>query len=107
LARVELGVENVVGSYGHAKHDAYINALWNGGRLNWVFEKAGVAYDPRSEPGTEASTEDAKKRKADAYVRPVWKWVKVVGKKKVDAMPKGMATPKGCCSTEGYDHYYA
>jgi hypothetical protein len=41
LVRVELGAENVVGSYGRAEHDACIQALPNGGWLNRVFEKAG------------------------------------------------------------------
>jgi hypothetical protein len=59
LARVELGVENVVGNYSHMEHDACIQALPNGGRLNWVFEKAGVAYGPHSKLGTEASMEAA------------------------------------------------
>jgi hypothetical protein len=36
--------------------------------LNQVFEKAGVAYGPHPKPGTEASTEATKKRKADACV---------------------------------------
>jgi hypothetical protein len=61
LARVELGMEIVVGSYGHAEHDACIKALPNGGRLNRVFKKAGVACGPHSEPGTEASMKAAKK----------------------------------------------
>jgi hypothetical protein len=78
----------VVGSYGCAEHDAYIKALSNGGRLNRVFKKAGVAYGPRLKPGTEASTEDAKKRKADACVRPVGKRVKVPGKKNVESAMK-------------------
>jgi hypothetical protein len=34
LSRVELGTENVVGSYGCTEHNAYLKALPNGGRLN-------------------------------------------------------------------------
>jgi hypothetical protein len=37
LAKVELGTENVLGSYSHAEHDACIQALPNGGWLNRVF----------------------------------------------------------------------
>jgi hypothetical protein len=69
LARVELGVENVVGSYSHAEHDVYFQALPNGGRLNQVFEKAGVACGPCPQPGSEASTEATKKRKTDACIK--------------------------------------
>jgi hypothetical protein len=43
LVRVELDVENVVGSYSHVDHDACIKAIPNGGRLNRVFEKVGAA----------------------------------------------------------------
>jgi hypothetical protein len=69
LARVELDAENMVGSYGRAEHDACIQTLPNVGYLNRVFEKAGVAYGPRPQPGTEASTEVAKKRKVVACVK--------------------------------------
>jgi hypothetical protein len=73
LARVELSAENVVGSYGRTEHDACVLALLNGGRLNWVFEKAGVAYGLYPEPSTEASKEAVRKRKIDAVVGPVGK----------------------------------
>jgi hypothetical protein len=82
LVRVELDTKNVLGSYGCAEHDACIQALPNGGRLNRVFEKVGVAYGPYPEPGTEASMKAARKRKVDA------------GKKKL-AAPKAAAAPKG------------
>jgi hypothetical protein len=71
LARVELGVENVVGRYGHTKHEAYVKAMSNGGRLNQGLEKAGVPYGPCSELGTEASVEATKKRKVDGCTRAV------------------------------------
>jgi hypothetical protein len=67
LVRVELDVENVVGSYGRAEHDALIKAMPNEGRLNRVFKKAGVAYRRSPQPSTEASTEAANK-KVDACV---------------------------------------
>jgi hypothetical protein len=35
--RVELGAENVIGSYGLAEHDACVLVLPNGGQLNRVF----------------------------------------------------------------------
>jgi hypothetical protein len=57
-------------------------------------EKADVAYGPHPEPGTEASTEATKKKKADAFVRPVRKRIKVTGKKKVDVVSKYATTPK-------------
>jgi hypothetical protein len=46
LARLELGAENVVGSYSRAEHNVWIQSLPNGGRLNQVFEKAGVGTVP-------------------------------------------------------------
>jgi hypothetical protein len=94
LARVELSAENVVGSYGRTEHDACVLALPNGGRLNWVFEKAGVAYGLYPEPSTEASKEAVRKRKIDAVVGPVGKWVKIAGKKNVVAS-KAATAPKG------------
>jgi hypothetical protein len=98
LARVELDAENMVGSYGRAEHDACIQTLPNVGYLNRVFEKAGVAYGPRPQPGTEASTEVAKKRKVVACVKSSGKWTKVVGKKRMAvaskaAAVKGVAAP--------------
>jgi hypothetical protein len=36
--RVELDVENVVGTYSRPEHDACVLALLNGGRLNRVFK---------------------------------------------------------------------
>jgi hypothetical protein len=93
-ARVELGAENVVGSYNHVEHDACVLALPNKGRLNWVFEKAGVAYGPRPIPGTDASKEATMKRKADVSVEPMGKWVKVAQKKRA-AAPKAATAPRG------------
>jgi hypothetical protein len=68
LVMVELGAENVLGSYIRTEHDACGLALLNGGRLNRVFEQAGVAYCPRPEPGTDVSREASKKRKEDADI---------------------------------------
>jgi hypothetical protein len=64
---VELEPENVVKEYSRAKHDAYFKSLPNGGRLNWVFEKAGIAYVPSPQPSTNARAEAAGKRKVEAY----------------------------------------
>jgi hypothetical protein len=64
-ARVELAIENVLGSYASGEHDACIAAVPNEGRLNQVFEQADVPYGARLEPGSEASKEAAKKRKND------------------------------------------
>jgi hypothetical protein len=66
-----------------------------------VFERAGVAYGSCLEPSTEASTEDPKKRKADACIRPTGKQVKVAGKKKVAATPKGATMPKAAVAPKG------
>jgi hypothetical protein len=93
LASVELGTKNVVGGYIHMEHDACILLLLNHGRLNRIFEQAGVAYCPRPEPGSEASKEAARKRKNDAVAGPVGKQTKVPDKKKVDA-PKASMTSK-------------
>jgi hypothetical protein len=60
----------------------------------------GVAYGPRSDLGTEANTEVAKKRKGDADVRLVGKWVKVA-EKKVAATPKGMTALKAAIVSKG------
>jgi hypothetical protein len=57
LSRVELEAENVVADNDWTKHDDCIKSLWNGGRLNRVFEQVGVAYAPtrvawyRCQPG--------------------------------------------------------
>jgi hypothetical protein len=101
LVMVEIGVENVVGSYGRAEHDAYLKALSNEGQLSRVLEKAGVAYGPCPEPSTEASAEATKKRKVNACVRLVGKRVKVVRKKKVAATPKGTVVLKAAVAPKG------
>jgi hypothetical protein len=44
--RVELATENIVGSYAHDEHGVCIATVLNEGRLNWVFEQAGVPYGP-------------------------------------------------------------
>jgi hypothetical protein len=69
--------------------------------LNLGFEKAGVAYGPRPEHGSEASAEVAKKIKANACVWPAGKRTKVVGKKKVAATPSGTATPMAAMAPKG------
>jgi hypothetical protein len=47
-----------------------------------MFKQAGGTYAPGSQPGTDANTEAARKRKADAYGRPAGKRMKVADKKK-------------------------
>jgi hypothetical protein len=66
LANVELEVEGIVGTYTHLEHDVCMAGLLNWGRLNHMFELAGVPYGPRPVPGMEAFTEASKKRKMDA-----------------------------------------
>jgi hypothetical protein len=82
LARVELDAEGVVCSYTHPEHDTCVASLCNGGRLNHVFELAGVAYMPRPVPGTYAFTEASKRRKMDAAGKTPVKRAKAPGKKK-------------------------
>jgi hypothetical protein len=82
LAKVELAVENVVGSYCRAKHDACIKSLPNECHLNRVLEKARIAYAPRPPTGIDASVEVARKRKVDAYDKHVSKQMKVAAKKR-------------------------
>jgi hypothetical protein len=50
------------------EHKAYIEILPNQGRVNRVFENAGVPYGPRLELSSEASEEATKKRKQDVGV---------------------------------------
>jgi hypothetical protein len=56
LAWVEPEAEGIVGSYSCPEHDVCVANLPNGGRLNWVFELAEVAYGPWPEPGTKEFT---------------------------------------------------
>jgi hypothetical protein len=37
---------NIIGRYAHGEHDVCVVALPNDGRVNRVFEQAGVAYGP-------------------------------------------------------------
>jgi hypothetical protein len=46
LARVELEAEGIVGIYTCPEHDVCMAGQPNGGRLNRVFELAGVSYGP-------------------------------------------------------------
>jgi hypothetical protein len=98
FARVELEVEIVVGGYSRQEHDAYVASLPNGGQLNRVFELAGVTYEPRPVPGTEAYTETLRKRKLDAYGKTSTKRVKVPGKMKIE--PLNIVVPWAKSSTK-------
>jgi hypothetical protein len=88
-ARVELAVVNAVGRYAHGEHDACIAVVSNDGRVNGVFEQAGVPYEPCLVPVSEASKEVAKKRKSDVGAGPAGKCAKVSGRK---AMPLKVPT---------------
>jgi hypothetical protein len=63
------------------------------GRLNRVFEHAGMPYGPCLELGSEVSKEAAKKRKNDASAGPAGKHAKVSGQMamalKASAAPRG------------------
>jgi hypothetical protein len=86
LARVELEAKDIVGGYTKAEHDACLAHVRNGGRLNRVFELAGVAYGPRVMPDTDEFIEAVQKRKLDAIGKNPSKRPKAAGKKKVDAV---------------------
>jgi hypothetical protein len=85
LARVELEAEGIVGSYTKPEHDACLAHMHNRGRLNHIFELAGVTYGPRPVPGTEEFTEAMRKRKLDATGRNPSKHLMAVVKKKMEA----------------------
>jgi hypothetical protein len=91
--RVELAAVNVVGWYAYREHKVCVEAVPNEGRVNRVFEKAGIPYGPRLEPGFEACKEAMKKRKSDVGVGPSGKCTKVSGQKAVPA--KMSVAPKG------------
>jgi hypothetical protein len=86
LARVELEVEGIVGSYTRPEHEACVANLHNGDCLNRVFELAEVAYGPRPEPGTEVFTEASKKRRMDAIGKNPGKHARVLRKEKVETV---------------------
>jgi hypothetical protein len=86
LVRVELEVEGIVGSYTKSKHNACLAHMHNRGRLNHVFEFAGVTYGPRSMPGIEEFTEVVRKRKLDVTGKNPSKRSKAAGKKKMEVV---------------------
>jgi hypothetical protein len=66
LVEVETEAERFLWSFGLREYDALMTAkLPNGGRLNRVFEKMGVAYAPHLLPGSEASQAARDKWKAE------------------------------------------
>jgi hypothetical protein len=85
LARVELEAEGIVGSYTKPEHDACLAHVHNGGRLNRVFELAGVTYGPCPVLGTEEFTDAVKNRKLDTARKNPSKCLKAIGKKKMEA----------------------
>jgi poly(3-hydroxybutyrate) depolymerase len=82
LARIDLDVEGIVGSYTCPEHEVCIAGLPNGGRLNHMFELTGVAYRPHPVPGSDAFTEALKKRKVDATGKAPVKCPRASGNKK-------------------------
>jgi hypothetical protein len=81
--RVELTSVNVVGRYARGGHDTCIAVVSNNGRVNRVFEQAGVPDGPRLVPGSEASKGATKKRKSNAGAGPTGKRTKVSDRKVV------------------------
>jgi hypothetical protein len=82
LVRVELEAEGIVGSYTKAEHDACLAHVHNRGRLNRVFELAGVSYGSRAVSGTDEFTEAVRKRKLDVAGKNPRKHLKMVEKRK-------------------------
>jgi hypothetical protein len=76
-ARVELAIAYVVGRYARGEHKVCVEVVPNRGRVNWVFEHAGVPYGPHLEPGSKACDEATKKRNQDASIGPSTKCAKV------------------------------
>jgi hypothetical protein len=79
---VELEAESAVGSYSRPEHDVCVASVPKGGRLNPMFDLAGVLYGPRPVPCTEAS----KKMKMDAVGKTAAKRSKARGKKKAEPL---------------------
>jgi hypothetical protein len=73
----------VIGRYTRGEHQACIETLPNRGRVNRVFEYAGMPYEPRSEPSSAASGQAPTKRKRDAGVVSLAKRAKVPSGKPV------------------------
>jgi hypothetical protein len=80
-----VSVLEVIGRYTHGEHKACIKTLPNRGRVNNVFEYAGVPYEPHSETGSTASGKAPAKRKRDAGVMSIAKRAKVPSHKPVSA----------------------
>jgi hypothetical protein len=72
-------VVNVVTRYARKEHDTCVAVVPNNGRVNRVFEQAGVPYGPRLALGSKASKEAMKKRKSDAGAGPMGKRAKASG----------------------------
>jgi hypothetical protein len=98
--RVELVTANIVGRYARGEHDVCVAALPNGGRVNRVFEQAGVSYGPRLKPGSEASKVVALKRKSDVGAGHVGKCVKVSNRKMVSSKAHAELKSVGAASSK-------
>jgi hypothetical protein len=85
LVRVELEAKGIIGSYTKVEHNTCLAHVRNRGRLNCIFELAGVAYRPHAVPGTDEFTKAMQKRKLDTAGKNSSKCPKAVGKKKMDA----------------------
>jgi hypothetical protein len=92
-ARVGLAATNVVGWYARGEDKVCVETVQNRGRVNMVFEQAGVPYGPHLEPNSEVCEEAAKKRKSGAGAGPSKKCAKVPAWKALPA--KAYAAAKG------------
>jgi hypothetical protein len=80
-AKVELAAVHVLGRYARGEHMVWVESVPNGGRVNKVFEQAGLPYGRRLERGSEEYEEATKERKNDAGAEPSRKCAKVSGQK--------------------------
>jgi hypothetical protein len=95
--RVEIAVVNIVG---RGEHRVCIEKLPNGGQVNRVFEQAGVPYEPRLEPGSEACEQAAKKRKNDVVTGPSVKCAKTSEQKVMPAKASVASKGTGVASSK-------
>jgi hypothetical protein len=105
LAKVETDAEPILGSYGPKEHDVCIvMKLLNGGHLNRVFKKMGVAYAPHLMSGIDAFAAAMRKWKADTSEKMAAKKAKVARVKKVGVIkivqPKPRPGPRGTSEKE-------
>jgi hypothetical protein len=74
ITKVAERAEKLVGRYNLKEHEACVAHIPNNGRLNRVFEEAGIEYVARPRPDdTPASAGASKKGKGEALAKPAAK----------------------------------